>query len=427
MNHFTNDFVSYGEKTYLKAQEISERILLAIYGLGTNVGLKHMCSGNPHISYHQLKHIKDYFISSDNLKHALTKVANALFEIRLKDIWGEIPIAVGSDSTQFSAYFQNLISDYHNRYGGRGVMIYWHVEKNACCIHSQLKSVSSSEVAAMIEGVLRHCTEMSVQKNYVDTHGQSEIGFAFSYLLGFSLMPRLANLNKQKLAQCEIGDYHRYKNLQPILGDSINWQLIKEQYSQIVKYTAAMKAGHADPESILRRFNQNNLKHPTYMALSQIIKVLLYTGVRVSELVNIQLCDIDLTNCRIKINQGKGKKDRVVPFSPVFKETLAIRIKHYKNENRLYLFESGFRRNYTDRGVRKILMRHTKHAGIERSISPHKLRHFLFTWLKTKNIDDDFIQPYSGHVKRDSLEIYSKLSLANAQDKYNDVIGDFPV
>ena len=274
MNHFTNDFVSYGEKTYLKAQEISERILLAIYGLGTNVGLKHMCSGNPHISYHQLRHIKDYFISSDNLKHALTKVANALFEIRLKEIWGEIPIAVGSDSTQFSAYFQNLISEYHNRYGGRGVMIYWHVEKNACCIHSQLKSVSSSEVAAMIEGVLRHCTEMSVQKNYVDTHGQSEIGFAFSYLLGFSLMPRLANLNKQKLAQCEIGDYQRYKNLQPIFGDSINWQLIKEQYSQIVKYTAAMKAGHADPESILRRFNQNNLKHPTYMALSQLGKVI---------------------------------------------------------------------------------------------------------------------------------------------------------
>lgn len=51
-----------------------------------------------------------------------------------------------------------------------------------------------------------------------------------------------------------------------------------------------------------------------------IVKVLLYTGIRVSELVNIQLKDIDLTDCRIKINQGKGNKDRVVPFSPVFKK-----------------------------------------------------------------------------------------------------------
>lgn len=273
-NHFTHDFISYGEKIYLKPNEISERILLTIFGLGTNVGLKHMCAGNAHVSEHQLRHIKNYFLSPDNLKNALSKVANALFRIRLEEIWGGMPIAVASDSTQFSAYFQNLISEYHNRYGGRGVMIYWHVEKNACCIHSQLKSVSSSEVSAMIEGVLRHCTEMSVQKNYVDTHGQSEVGFAFAHLLGFSLMPRLANLNKQKLAQCELGDYQKYTNLQAVLTDSINWQLIKEQYSQIVKYTAAMKAGHADPESILRRFNQNNLKHPTYLALSQLGKVL---------------------------------------------------------------------------------------------------------------------------------------------------------
>ena len=39
----------------------------------------------------------------------------------------------------------------------------------------------------MMEGVLRHCTDMTVEKNYVDTHGQSEIAFAFSYLLGFEL------------------------------------------------------------------------------------------------------------------------------------------------------------------------------------------------------------------------------------------------
>jgi TnpA family transposase len=271
---FTQDFVSYGEKIYLKPKEISERVLLAIYGFGINVGLKPMCAGNPHITYSQLKHVKNYLLTADNLRHAITKVANLLFKIRNPAVWGENPIAVAGDSTQFAAYFQNLISEHHNRYGGRGVMVYWHVEKNATCIHSQLKSVSSSEVASMIEGVLRHCTEMSVEKSYVDTHGQSEIGFAFSHLLGFELLPRLANLNKQKLAQCQLGDYKKYTNLQNILADRINWQLIKEQYHQMVKYTAAMKDGHADPESILRRFTRNNLKHPVYLALSQLGKVI---------------------------------------------------------------------------------------------------------------------------------------------------------
>jgi TnpA family transposase len=45
----------------------------------------------------------------------------------------------------------------------------------------------------MIEGVLRHATAMQVERNYVDTHGQSEIAFALCYLLGFELLPRLKN------------------------------------------------------------------------------------------------------------------------------------------------------------------------------------------------------------------------------------------
>ncbi len=77
-------------------------------------------------------------------------------------------------------------------------MIYWHVEKKSTCIYSQLKTCSSSEVAAMINGVLRHCTSMEVKKNYVDSHGQSEVAFAFTHLLGFQLMPRLKRMKIQK-------------------------------------------------------------------------------------------------------------------------------------------------------------------------------------------------------------------------------------
>lgn len=54
-------------------------------------------------------------------------------------------------------------------------MIYWHVEKRSTCIYSQIKRCSSSEVASMIEGVLRHCTDMEIQRQYVDSHGQSEV------------------------------------------------------------------------------------------------------------------------------------------------------------------------------------------------------------------------------------------------------------
>ena len=64
---------------------------------------------------------------------------------------------------------------------------------------------------------------------------------------------------------------------------------------------------------------------------------------------------------------------------------------------------------------------------MSQNISPHKLRHFLPTWLKQKGIDDALIQPYSGHETLKSLEIYSKLSLSEAQDVYEENIKDFPV
>lgn len=89
-------------------------------------------------------------------------------------------------------------------------MIYWHVEKNSVCIYSQLKTCSFSEVAAMIEGLLRHCTEMKVEKNYVDSHGQNEVAFSFCHLLGFQLMPRLKQINVQKLYRPVTGNNDAY-------------------------------------------------------------------------------------------------------------------------------------------------------------------------------------------------------------------------
>jgi TnpA family transposase len=156
------------------------------------------------------------------------------------------------------------------RYGGRGVMIYWHVERNSLCIHSQLKSPSSSEVASMIEGVVHHCTEMEVDRQYVDSHGQSTVAFAFCRLLGFQLMPRLKAIHVQKLSRPDAGQPDAYKNLQLILTKPIDWELMRQQYDQMIKYVTAVRLGTAETESILRRFVRSNIQHPTYKAFAEL-------------------------------------------------------------------------------------------------------------------------------------------------------------
>ncbi|MGH3528039.1 MAG: tyrosine-type recombinase/integrase [Pseudonocardiaceae bacterium] len=158
-----------------------------------------------------------------------------------------------------------------------------------------------------------------------------------------------------------------------------------------------------------------------------LIKTLLYTGVRVAELVAIRLDEVDLDAARIRITNGKGGKDRVVPFPATFAETLALHIDARRIAGGEYLFESSWKKPYSTRGVRAMLARYAGEAGLPHNMPPHRLRHFLFTWLKTQGIDDALIQPYSGHASRQSLEIYSRLALTDAQNTYDQAITRFPV
>jgi integrase/recombinase XerD len=158
-----------------------------------------------------------------------------------------------------------------------------------------------------------------------------------------------------------------------------------------------------------------------------LIKTLFYTGVRVSELVTIRLHEVDLERCQIRIQQGKGGKDRIVPFPHAFRELLGMHIQQMHRKQASYLFESVRKHKYSERGVRRMLERYATTAGITHSLSPHKWRHFLFTWLKAQGIDDALIQPYSGHESRQSLEIYSRLSLGEAQPVYEQAMKGFPI
>jgi TnpA family transposase len=271
---FTAEFTSAGARETLERDTLQRRLLLCLYGLGTNTGLKRMAADAQDDSYGDLLYVRRRFVHREQLRHAIARVVNAIFAVRHAQIWGEGTTACASDAKKFGAWDQNLMTEWSIRHHGRGVMIYWHVEKHATCIYSQLKTVSSSEVAAMIEGVLRHCTAMEVEKNYVDSHGQSEVAFAFTHLLGFQLMPRLKGLHAQKLYVPFAVEKDAYPLLQPVLARPINWALIRQQYDQMIKYATALRLGTAETEAILRRFTRAGVQHPTYAALAELGKAI---------------------------------------------------------------------------------------------------------------------------------------------------------
>lgn len=268
----TDAFTTAAAREMIDRSEVQRRLLLCLYGLGTNMGLKRLSVGNG-VTYKELLHTRRRYIDKEGLREATRRVANATLAVRRAELWGEgTASCCASDSKKYAAYDQNLMTEWHVRYGGPGVMIYWHVEKKSVCIYSQLKRCSSSEVAAMIEGVLHHGTDAEVERQYVDSHGQSEVAFAFCRLLGFSLLPRLKAISSQKLCPPAAGAAATYPNLALSLSKPIDWDLVRTQYDEMVRYATALFERTADAEAILRRFTRSNAQHPTYRALAELGK-----------------------------------------------------------------------------------------------------------------------------------------------------------
>jgi len=268
----TDDFETLATREALPADVLRRRLLLSVFALGTNTGIRRIAANHADLDTESdLHYVRRRYLTTTNLRRAITTIVNATHAARHDHLWGDVT-TTASDSTKFGAWDQNLLTEWHARYKGPGVMIYWHVDRKALCVYSQLKSCSSSEVAAMIEGLLRHQSNMEVDGNYVDTHGQSEIGFAFTELLGYRLLPRLKRIGAQRLYLPEAGMTGRWPALRPVVSRPIRWDLIADQYDQMIRYATAIRLGTADTETILRRFARSNVKHPTYRALHELGK-----------------------------------------------------------------------------------------------------------------------------------------------------------
>ena len=157
-----------------------------------------------------------------------------------------------------------------------------------------------------------------------------------------------------------------------------------------------------------------------------LIKTLLYTGVRVAELVSIRLGDVDLDACRIRITHGKGGKDRVSPSPPPSKRPSPCTSAPPGTTARPSCSSLHGKSRTPPAASAPCSPDTPPRPDWRTTCRPHRLRHFLFTWLKTQGIDDALIQPYSGHATRTSLEIYSRLALADAQHTYDSVIDRVP-
>ena len=150
------------------------------------------------------------------------------------------------------------------------------------------------------------------------------------------------------------------------------------------------------------------------------LRLLFQTAVRVSELCSIQVADIDLENHKIRINAGKGDKDRYVLFGKSFATALRTHIAAHPNNR--WLFQTRRNTKYTTRRVQQIVKMYAEQAGV--TATPHTFRHQAITWLtRHSSLADAELQLITGHARRETLAIYQHVALdGDLEAKYQEAM-----
>ena len=152
------------------------------------------------------------------------------------------------------------------------------------------------------------------------------------------------------------------------------------------------------------------------------LEVLYATGTRISELINLELNQIDFDECIIRVT-GKGKKDRIIPIGDTAMDALKNYILNYRiflvktNDNN-YVFLNKNGSKISRQGFFKILKGLAFDAGIKKDISPNTIRHSFATNLLNNGADLRIIQELLGHENLQTTEIYSHLTNKKIEDDY---------
>ncbi len=256
-------------------------------------------------------------------------------------------------------------------------------------------------------------------KEYLDKEGIKYLDVDYDFIKGY-----LMELYKRKLSRASVA--RKLSSLRSFYKYLFNNSFIK---TNPFKYVSTPKKEKKLPkylgvEELEIIFNTPDVNTPLGQRDRLILEVLYATGIRVSELVNIKISDIDFYRKEIRI-LGKGNKERIDPFGDYCLDAINTFIndgrkkmleKHHTDCDYLIINEKG--KQITTRGVEKIIDNIVKKASLKKHVSPHMLRHSFATHLLNEGCDIRTVQELLGHESLESTQIYTHVSNERLREVY---------
>ncbi|MBT8211039.1 MAG: site-specific integrase [Eudoraea sp.] len=161
--------------------------------------------------------------------------------------------------------------------------------------------------------------------------------------------------------------------------------------------------------TVLSKEEVIDLLRVTYNLKHRMILAILYScGLRISEVLNLQLADIDFDRRQLVVRQSKGRKDRYLILAESTVPLLINYVSSYKPVG--YLFHGGKGGKYSATSIRAFLKRSCRRAGISKRVTPHTLRHSYATHLIENGVNLRLVQELLGHSKPETTMIYTHVA-----------------
>ncbi len=240
-----------------------------------------------------------------------------------------------------------------------------------------------------------------------------------AYLYYNKELLRFASKSPREINKQDIKDYLDWSFNSDRSAATINLIInaFKFYYEQI------LKRKFFTPDLGIKRPKKEK-KLPTVLAKAEILKMIAMTenlkhrlmiqllygsGLRVSELVNLKVNNIDFNRQTVIIREGKGKKDRMTIISAAVLESVSRYLEEYKPL--IFLFESHIAgKKISARSAQKVISQAVAKAGINKNVSVHTLRHSFATHLLEEGTDIRYIQTLLGHARLETTQIYTKVA-----------------
>ena len=249
-----------------------ERYILTNFSYGSCMGptqaARHIKAD---ITAHMLSWINRRHVTVANLNKALTRLINFCNTLPIIVAWGD-GNACAADGTLRRIREENLIAEFHLRYGSRGGIAYHHIANNYIALFSTFIPCGVWEAVEIIEALLKNQSDLQPITVHADTQGQSTVVFALSYLLGIQLMPRIRNWKHLKLFRPT--PHIKYKHIDALFSDSINWKLIESTWKEIMRVVISIKEGKITSSRLLRKLTHYSKKDPLYRGFQELGRVI---------------------------------------------------------------------------------------------------------------------------------------------------------